>query len=122
MPWHWQGRGLNDDDRSTPREAAVAHAWPKYEAEYLRKRLVEGGGKYGDGPNGIASDVVQEMVYFDKISDDYKREADECLKKEFKDWLTGSHILTIYIRAFIRMRQRKLCVFTYIDIAQPTAR
>ena len=62
----------------TPAEAAVTHAWPMYEAEYLKSRLKEEGatGKYdGSGLKG-----VERGVYLDKITENYKYEADECLK------------------------------------------
>jgi len=95
MPWNWQGRGDVSTDqggtRGSIQEAKVAHAWPKYEAEYLAKRLKEGGGKYGSGPSGKAPDDVADYVYFEKISEDYKSEADECLKSEFGQWLAGQH-------------------------------
>ena len=48
--WSWQGRGKEDvrlgGSRGTAAEAAVAMAWPTYEAEYLNKRLVGRTGKY----------------------------------------------------------------------------
>lgn len=95
MPWDWQGRGATSADlggnRGTPEEARVTHAWPKYEAEYLRERLMKGGGKYDGGDLGKASDDVRQHIYYDKITEDYKREADECLKAEFNQWLQGSH-------------------------------
>lgn len=95
MPWNWQGRGDNSTEiggsRGSYEEASVAHAWPKYEGEYLAKRLKEGKGKYA-GPKGKgAPDEIKEFIYFDKISEDYKQEADECLKQEFSQWLLGQH-------------------------------
>ena len=33
----------------------------------------------------------KKLVYYDKISEDYKAEADENLRKEFVDWLQGQH-------------------------------
>ena len=91
MPWGWAKRGPAEPylggSRGTPEEAKVAHAWPKYEAAYLRDRLQYGGGKYG--PGGITE--AKELVYYDKVSEDYKAEADENLRKEFNDWLQGQH-------------------------------
>ena len=94
MPWNWQSRGEVSSNlggsRGTYEEAKITHAWPKYEAEYLRKRLATAKGKYY-GPKGKASDEVADYVYFEKISEDYKEEADECLKAEFSQWLAGRH-------------------------------
>lgn len=93
MPWGWRGNDVAvGGAKGTPEEAAVKKAWPSYEAEYLAKRLEKPAGKYiapafGDNANGNA----KTAVYFDKISHDYKQEADECLKGEFIDWLQGKH-------------------------------
>ena len=93
MPWGWAKRGpaepVHGGSRGTPEEAKIAHAWPKYEAAFLKDRLNNGGGKYG--PTGAVGDVA-EYVYYDKISEDYKSEADENLRKEFNDWLQGQHV------------------------------
>jgi len=95
MPWNWQGRGATSTElggtRGSYEEAKIAHAWPNYEAEYLAKRLEEGGGKYAKGPGGKAPTEIANFVYYDKVTDDYKQEADECLKKEFNQWLVGEH-------------------------------
>ena len=95
MPWNWQGRGSTSTElggtRGSYEEAKIAHAWPNYEAEYLAKRLEEGGGKYAKGPGGKAPTEIASFVYYDKVTDDYKQEADECLKKEFNQWLAGEH-------------------------------
>ena len=90
MPWGWSNRGPAEPylggNRGTPEEAKVAHAWPRYEAKFLRDRLENGGGKYGAGAGEDAN-----LIYFDKISEDYKSEADENLRLEFTDWLQGKH-------------------------------
>ena len=95
MPWNWQGRGATSTElggtRGSYEEAKIAHAWPNYEAEYLAKRLEEGGGKYEKGPGGKAMHEIANMIYYDKVTEDYKQEADECLKKEFNQWLAGEH-------------------------------
>ena len=94
MPWNWQGRGETSTEdggtRGSSQEAAVAHAWPAYEASYLKKRLQGQVGKYMP-PSGAANDDVVDHLYLEKISEDYKSEADECLKREFQDWLLGIH-------------------------------
>lgn len=91
MPWGWDARGPVSVElggsKGTPKEAKVAHAWPKYEAEYLRSRLEGASGKYGTG----ALNPDKAAVYLDKVADDYKQEADECLRAEFNDWLQGKH-------------------------------
>ena len=91
MPWGWAKRGpaepVHGGSRGTPEEAKISHAWPKYEAAFLKDRLEHGGGRYGNG----AIPEVQQFVYYDKISEDYKAEADENLRKEFNDWLQGMH-------------------------------
>ena len=95
MPWNWQGNGQKSTElggtRGTSEEAARSRAWPEYEAEYLKERLRNGAGKYGDGPRGRAPDEIAEFVYFDKVSSDYKQEADASLKREFNLWLEGAH-------------------------------
>lgn len=95
MPWQWQGRGSNETQRHTAADAAVAHAWPGYEAEYLKRRLLSERGKYNpvnkDVPGEI-KDVLNNLVYLNKVSEDYKQEADECLEQEFRDWLSGAHV------------------------------
>ena len=78
---------MHGGSRGTPEEAKINHAWPQYEASFLKDRLVNGGGKYG---TGAKMDVAQH-VYFDKVSEDYKSEADENLRREFNDWLQGMH-------------------------------
>ena len=91
MPWGWDTRGPVDvalgGNKGTPEEAKVAHAWPAYEARYLEHRLNTARGKY----NSLSLEPAQEYVYLDKITEDYKQEADECLRQEFNDWLQGKH-------------------------------
>ena len=91
MPWGWSKRGpaepVHGGSRGTPEEAKINHAWPQYEASFIKDRLVNGGGKYGSG----AKMEVAQHVYFDKVSEDYKSEADENLRREFNDWLQGMH-------------------------------
>jgi len=77
--------------RGTPAEAAQTKAWPSYEAAYLQNRLGAGlyepSGKY----DAKLPDDAARAVYLDKVTENYKEEADECLKAEFKDWLEGRH-------------------------------
>lgn len=83
MPWNWQGR---EKARGTVEESKVGRAWPSYEAEYLHHRLSEGDGKYDCN---FAD--ARDFVYLQKVSSDYKEEADQCLLEEFKSWLQGTH-------------------------------
>jgi hypothetical protein len=97
MPWGWDTRGPVDvalgGAKGTPQEAAIAHAWPNYEAQYLHKRLSSAQGKYNPtDKNRNTLNEVQSVVYLDKVAEDYKQEADECLRAEFNDWLQGKHI------------------------------
>jgi hypothetical protein len=36
-------------------------------------------------------DSSAKQVYLDKVSENYKAEAEECLRREFNDWLQGKH-------------------------------
>lgn len=91
MPWGWDSRGPVNaalgGDVGTADEAGVGHAWPNYEATYLKHRLRDGTGKYSTA--GLPSSYVN--TYLDKVSAGYKEEADECLRHEFNDWLQGKH-------------------------------
>ena len=87
-------------------------SWPRYEAEYLKQRLSRAhqnfdkyyvGGKpdtftmepdgegHGQGLDINTASQAATQVYLDKISRDYKKEADEQLKHEFNLWLEGKH-------------------------------
>ena len=93
MPWGWDGTGEKSvalgGRRGTVEEAAEAKAWPSYEVEYLQKRLDYPLGKYSAA--GRAEPAVKDHILLEKAAEDYKEEADECLKAEFKDWLAGRH-------------------------------
>ena len=93
MPWGWDGTGEKSvalgGRRGTVEEAAEAKAWPSYEVEYLQKRLDYPLGKYSAAER--AEPAVKDHILLEKAAEDYKEEADECLKAEFKDWLAGRH-------------------------------
>ena len=102
MPWQWDGRGQKAVDvggnRGTTTEAATSVTWPNYQAAYLATRL--GGGEdardmaYVDKYKaGLKVPAEAQAAYFDKVTANYKAEADECLKREFNDWLQGNHEL-----------------------------
>lgn len=91
MTWGWNARfDLPADvggSIGTASEAKQTHSWPRYEAEYLKRALMSERYKYGT--EGL--DEQQKQVYLDRVVGDYKQEADECLKREFEDWLQGKH-------------------------------
>ena len=98
MVWNWSARGeLPADARGTvgasggsvgaAAEAAQTKAWPRYEAEYLKRALMSDEYKY----NTAGLDETQRSIYLEKIVEQYKSEADECLKAEFEQWLQGMH-------------------------------
>lgn len=98
MTWGWNARGpLPVDSNATGTtgggakggvaESGVTHAWPRYEAEYLKRALQSDRHKYDTG--GL--DNEERQVYLDKVTSGYKAEADECLKAEFEQWLQGLH-------------------------------
>lgn len=97
MTWDWNARGpmpatdvgtgVVGGDVGTVGEAKQTKAWPRYEADYLRKALMSEQYKYGC--EGL--DTTQRAVYLDHIVQNYKAEADQCLKAEFDQWLQGIH-------------------------------
>lgn len=104
MPWNWPGNPRQSTkvggDVGTVGEASQVASWPNYDAAYLATRL---GGRtpldankdrYAYGLAGgwpYIEDDVARGVYLDKLTDDFRVEADECLKGEFIDWLQGTH-------------------------------
>lgn len=98
MTWGWEARGALPADASSTgttsggtigskSDAAETKAWPRYEAEYLKRALQSDRHKYAT--DGL--DEQQRGVYLDHVVQDYKSEADECLKAEFEQWLQGQH-------------------------------
>lgn len=97
MTWGWDARGALPATASsgttgggsigTWKEAAQTKAWPRYEAEYLKRALMSDRYKYDT--EGL--DEQQKGVYLDRVVANYKNEADECLKAEFEQWLQGTH-------------------------------
>ena len=92
MPWGWSTRGQMPTElggsRGSVEESKVAHAWPKYEAEYLKRRL---GGDCDDMRYCVEdmTDDAAKAAYLSKVTENYKQEADECLHAEFTQWLQG---------------------------------
>ena len=82
---------------------------PDYTAAYLAKRLSKNADKIGpqldkeidryrpddfeNGPGGdtLDFDHAEKTAFLLNSVKDYEAEAEECLKKEFKDWLSGRH-------------------------------
>jgi hypothetical protein len=98
MTWGWNARGpLPVDGNATGTtgggtrggvaDAGRTQAWPRYEAEYLKRALQSDRYKYDT--EGL--DPEQKQVYLEKVTKGYKGEADECLKAEFDQWLQGLH-------------------------------
>ena len=77
------------------REAKKVESYPNYDAAYLAKRLG------AERPQALEHNryksanqfdsIEKEMVYLQNATKGYEAEAEECLKKEFKDWLAGVH-------------------------------
>lgn len=99
MTWGWSARGelpSSDDagtagggSRGSVGDARTTAAWPRYEAEYLKRVLQDEKLKY----NAADLDASQQQVYLDKVTERYKEEADESLKAEFEQWLQGKHVV-----------------------------
>ena len=77
------------------REAKKVESYPNYDAAYLAKRLgaerpqALEHNRYKSANQFDSSQ--KEMVYLQNATKGYEAEAEECLKKEFKDWLAGVH-------------------------------
>ena len=78
------------------REAKKVESYPNYDAAYLAKRLGAANptalltNRYDTTRAGLNG--VDELVYKQNAVKGYEAEAEECLKKEFKDWLEGKHM------------------------------
>jgi len=77
------------------REAKKVESYPNYDAAYLAKRLGAGDPKLLEHNRyksaGQFNSTEKELVYLQNATKGYEAEAEECLKKEFKDWLAGVH-------------------------------
>ena len=117
MPWGWDGTGEKSvalgGRRGTVEEAAEAKAWPKYEVEYLQHRLDNPAGKYLQA--GSATQDVKDHILLERAAEDYKEEADECLKAEFKDWLAGRHKDNFEQRPYENGAGKPVRRYTYRD-------
>jgi hypothetical protein len=79
------------------REAKTVASYPNYDAAYLAKRLgaanpmVLQNNRYDTTGQFSAREKNKELVYLQNATKGYEAEAEECLKREFKDWLEGKH-------------------------------
>ena len=87
MPWNWNVHG---EKVGRPAEAAAKATWQDYDAEYLKYML------RGDASRKTRFDTTdlndaEKQVYLQEVTKGYEREAEACLKHEFKEWLQGTH-------------------------------
>ena len=81
MPWTW-------GDTSSVVEKAKTHEAPlRWQAEYLKKRMVDGEDRFDT--RGLPR--TKHNAYLNEVADGWKQEADESMKMEFKNWLQGTH-------------------------------
>lgn len=78
-------------------EASEYTAYPEYEVNYLRQKLAA-DSKLGAMVSAHATPTahwaggdVGKQTFLDKVTANYKSEADQCLKNEFSEWLMGRH-------------------------------
>ena len=79
-------------------EARRVESYPNYNLAYLAKRLtgedyqqeIERDGRYAVAER--MADAPSAIAYAQEAVKGYEAEAEECLKKEFMDWLQGSHV------------------------------
>ena len=94
MTWGWTARldgsatgTTGGGTRGGVADAGKTEAWPRYEAEYLKRALQSEAYKY----DASGLDPQQRSIYLDRVTARYKEEADEALKAEFDQWLLGKH-------------------------------
>ena len=78
-------------------EAGEYSAYPEYEVNYLRQKLAA-DSQLGSIVDNAATPTahwaggdVGKQTFLDKVTANYKSEADQCLKHEFSEWLMGQH-------------------------------
>ena len=98
MTWGWNARKAKGIEVGGPvgTFARETKSWPNYDSAYLAKTLGATNPQSAENdrfdmttiniPDGEARNV-----YLQHAVEDYKAEADECLKNEFIDWLQGDH-------------------------------
>ena len=97
MPWNWNVYG---DKFGRPAETATKATWQDYDAEYLKGMLLDRTRQNRfrtddlNGPNLTA----EKQVYLQEVAKNYEKEAEACLKQEFKEWLQGTHVENVRAR------------------------
>ena len=122
MTWGWNARKAKGIEVGGPvgtfAEARETKSWPNYDSAYLAKTLGATNPQSAEDdrfdmariniPDGEARNV-----YLQHAVENYKAEADECLKNEFIDWLQGDHednaTMHVYDSANGRAKRRALC-------------
>ena len=100
MTWGWNARKAKGIEVGGPvgtfAEARETKSWPNYDSAYLAKTL---GARNPQSAENDRFDMTSidipdgeaKNVYLQHAVENYKAEADECLKNEFIDWLQGNH-------------------------------
>ena len=101
MTWNWNRRGpmpvQAGGNVGTRAEAGVTQAWPKEEQEYLARKL----NVVGNGLQTLPEQAAAAQIQLNAMTENYKEETDECLKREFEDWLQGKHSDNIAPRRYL---------------------
>ena len=87
MPWNWNVHG---EKVGRPAEAAAKATWQDYDAEYL-KYMLRGDASRNSRFDTTDLNDAEKQVYLQEVTKGYEREAEACLKQEFKQWLQGTH-------------------------------
>ena len=85
MPWTW-GES-HPDGISIVAKAKQTEAPLRFQAEYLKRRMADQQDRF----DTAELDDAQKAAYLNHVVDDWKGEADESMKQEFKSWLQGTH-------------------------------
>ena len=88
MTWGWAVKG---DNLGTPAESAVKASWPDYNATYLSNKLHDAQRRFDPGPLDDGLHDIEKHVYLQESVKGYEAEAEACLKREFEEWLQGTH-------------------------------
>ena len=89
MPWNWNVHG---EKVGRPAEAAAKATWQDYDAEYLKGMLLNKTVRQNRfNTDDLDENPVEKQVYLQEVAKGYERDAEACLKAEFKEWLQGTH-------------------------------
>lgn len=96
MPWGWTAPTGDlsvsvGGNVGTWQESKQTNSWPEQEADYLKRRMQRGAVDRADKYNIYELPEDYRQPYLDKVSENYKTEANEQLKMEFNQWLQGTH-------------------------------